>query len=101
MPNLWPLEVANVLAMSERRGRVTSARITHFVTMLGNLPIAIDDETAKQAFGDVLMLARMHQLTAYDAAYLELALRKGCPLASLDSSLNEAAAKIGIALFDG
>ena len=72
-----------------------------FVDFLGTLPIAIDDQTAKNAFGDVLALARTHRITAYDAAYLELALRTGCPLASLDAPLNGIAAGLGIALFKG
>ena len=100
-PSHWPLEVANVLAACERRGRVTAARIAEVLGFLDGLPIVIDDQTAMKAFGDVLALARAHQLTAYDAAYLELALRKGCPLASLDASLNETAAKLGVALFEG
>ena len=69
--------------------------------MLDGLPIVIDDQTAKNAFGEMLTLARTHRLTAYDAAYLELALRTGCPLASLDAPLNETAAGLGIALFEG
>ena len=56
---------------------------------------------ASKAFGDILTLARTHRLTAYDAAYLELALRTGCPLASLDDPLNGIAAGLGIALFTG
>lgn len=101
VPSHWPLEVANVLAVCERRGRVTAARIAEFLSFLGSLPIAVDDRTAENAFGEVLTLARRHRLTAYDAAYLELALRKGCPLASLDDSLNGVAAGLGIALFTG
>jgi predicted nucleic acid-binding protein len=100
-PSHWPLEVANVLTLCERRGRVSAARIGEFLGFLDTLPITIDDQTARKAFGDVLTLARTHQLTAYDAAYLELALRTGCPLASLDATLNEAAAGLGIALFEG
>jgi predicted nucleic acid-binding protein len=100
-PSHWPLEVANVLTLCERRRRVTDARIVEFLGFLGTLPIAIDDQTAKYALSDVLALARTHQLTAYDAAYLELALRAGCPLASLDTTLNETATGLGIALFEG
>lgn len=101
VPGHWPLEVANVLAGAERRGRTTAARIARFMDILDRLPIIIDDQTAKKALGDVFMLARAHQLTAYDAAYLELALRTGCPLASLDASLNKTAARLGVALFEG
>jgi predicted nucleic acid-binding protein len=100
-PSHWLLEVANVLTLCERRRRVTDARIVEFLGFLGTLPIAIDDQTAKHALGDVLALARTHRLTAYGAAYLELALREGCPLASLDATLNDAASGLGIALFAG
>jgi len=100
VPSLWPLEVANTLAVSERSERVTPTDIASFLDMLRSLPVVVDDQTAKKAFGEVLALARTHRLSAYDAAYLELALRKGCPLASLDVPLNEAAAGLGIALFE-
>lgn len=101
VPNHWPLEVANVLAGAERRKRITAERITRFIDILSRLPIIVDDQTATKAFGDTLRLARTHQLTAYDAAYLELAMRAGCPLASLDGPLNDTAAGLGVSLFEG
>ncbi len=99
VPALWPLEVANVLAICERRDRVTAARIDEFVGMLGNLPIRIDDQTAQQGLARTLSLARTQRITAYDAAYLELALREACPLATLDVTLSRAAEQLGIAAF--
>ena len=96
VPSLWPLEVANVLATCERRGRITSAEIAQFLQMLGNLPIIVDSETAKRAFGEVLSLARTEQLSAYDAAYLELALREGCPLSTLDGTLAASSNRLGV-----
>ncbi len=101
VPSHWPLEVANVLAICERKKRLTPPRISQILNLLGGLSIAIDEQTTKRALGDVLSLARAHRLTAYDAAYLELALRTGCPLASLDAELNASATGLGIALFDG
>jgi predicted nucleic acid-binding protein len=101
VPGHWPLEVANVLASAERRQRVTAAQMARFLANMDDLPIEIDDQTANRALRDVLALARTHRLTAYDAAYLELALRKGCPLASLDDRLNAAADGLGIKLFNG
>jgi len=101
VPEHWPLEVANVLAGAERKGRTTLPKIARFIDILSRLPIVIDSQTMNRAQGDVLPLARLQRLTAYDAAYLELALRTGCPLASLDSALNEAAAGRGIARFEG
>ena len=101
VPSHWALEVANVLAVCERRKRVTDARITEFLGFLGGLPVDVDDFTHAQAFGEILSLARRHQLSVYDAAYLELALRRAAPLASLDNKLNDIAGELGIALFNG
>ena len=77
VPSIWSLEVANVLAISERRGRTNQAKITQFLRLLGNLPIIVDAKTGEKAFTDVLTLARTHKVTSYDAAYLELALCEG------------------------
>ena len=96
VPSIWSLEVANVLAISERRGRTNQAKITQFLRLLGNLPIIVDAKTVEKAFTDVLTLARTHKLTSYDAAYLELALREGLPLATLDERLKRAALNIGV-----
>jgi predicted nucleic acid-binding protein len=101
VPGIWALEVANVLVACERRNRLSAADVATFLNMLKKYPIDVDEDTATNAFGEVLSLARTHRLTAYDAAYLELALRTGCPLASLDLELNAAATGLGIALFNG
>jgi len=98
VPGLWPLEVANVLAVSERKKRINSAEIARFVQMLGKLPIVVDAHTAERGLGEILSLARSEGLSAYDTAYLELALREGCPLATLDAPLKTAAKKLGIAV---
>ncbi len=96
VPALWPLEVANALLMGERRKRTTEAKVTQFVALITSLPITIDDETAARAWQESLHLARAHNLTVYDAAYLELALRRGLPLATLDDPLKAAAAAVGV-----
>jgi predicted nucleic acid-binding protein len=101
VPGHWSLEVANVLAIAERRNRIVAGRIPQFIEILNDLPIVIDGETASSAFAGILTLARTHRLTAYDAAYLELALRTGCPLASLDAALNGIATGLGVKLFSG
>ena len=80
VPGIWPLEVANVLAVCERRNRLSADKVAAFVSMLEKYPITVDEQTAKKAFGEVLSLARSHRLTAYDAAYLELALRHRLPV---------------------
>lgn len=96
VPSIWFLEVANVLAISERRGRSNQAQISQFLGLLGSLPIIMDTKTGDKAFTDILTLARTHKLTSYDAAYLELALREGLPLATLDEELKRVASKLGV-----
>jgi predicted nucleic acid-binding protein len=92
VPSLWRLEVANVLQMGVRRGRHDGAFRDATVADLGLLPVQVDSETERQAWGATLRLAERHTLTVYDAAYLELALRRGLPLATLDQELRAAAA---------
>jgi predicted nucleic acid-binding protein len=99
VPALWPLEAANALLMGERRKRTTEAKVARWIGFLASLPITIDDATNAHAWGDTLSLARGHNLTAYDAAYLELAVRLGLPLATLDARLKAAAEAVGVALY--
>ncbi|KYC40271.1 DNA-binding protein [Scytonema hofmannii PCC 7110] len=96
VPSIWFLEVANVLAISERRGRSNQAKISQFLGLLVSLPITVDTKTEEKAFTDILTLARTHKLTSYDAAYLELALREGLPLATLDEGLKRVASNVGV-----
>ena len=96
VPSLWPLEVANALLVGERRKQTTEAKATAFLTLLKSLPITTDDETATRAWQEALHLARARNLSAYDAAYLELALRLGLPLATLDRPLTAAAKAVGV-----
>jgi predicted nucleic acid-binding protein len=100
VPSLWSLEVANATIVGERRKRLDEARSQRFIVLLEALPIIADDETGNRAFGDIIHLARAHQLSAYDAAYLELAIRRGLPLACLDGKLKAAATAAGVLLFD-
>jgi predicted nucleic acid-binding protein len=99
VPSLWPLEVANVLLVGERRGRSTEARAARFITLLQGLPIRVDPFTASQALAETYQLAREHGLSSYDAAYLELAMRSGIALATQDKQLTAAARKSGVFLF--
>ena len=96
VPGLWELEVANVLLLGERRGRLTEAQSARFVALLGQLPILVD--TASVDMGAVLAAGRRRGLTAYDAAYLVLAEREGLALATFDSKLRTAAGTVGVAL---
>ena len=98
VPSLWPLEAANIMLMGERRGRTTQAEANEFIDLLNDLPIIVDDQTPAVAFAAILPLARTQKLTVYDAAYLELALRLGLPLATLDKALRTAAASLGVVL---
>jgi predicted nucleic acid-binding protein len=98
VPALWPFEVLNVLVFGERRNRIKSERADHFLSFLKTLKIIVEQSTAPAALETILSLARTYQLTAYDASYLELAIRRGLPLATLDERLSKAAARAGIAL---
>ena len=99
VPSLFALEIANVVAKIEGKGIVSEAESQRFVTLLGQLDISTDMETMSHALGDTLNLARRYRLSAYDAAYLELALRMGLPLATLDADLAKAATTAGLTLF--
>lgn len=100
VPSLWPLEVANVLLVGERRKRLSEASSSRFVELLRSLPITIDEETSRRAMGAILSLGRELSLSAYDAAYLELAMREGLALATLDKRLASAASQSGVLLLD-
>lgn len=99
VPSLWHVEVANVLALAERRRRITLAESAEFIALLESLPISVDDETSSRALTRILDLAREERLSAYDAAYLELAMRLGVPLASKDGALCDAAERVGVTVF--
>ena len=98
VPSLWHLELANALAMSERKGRITPARASEFIALTDGLPIVIDERTPNFALSSVLELSRRQQLSAYDASYLELAMRRGVPLATKDDDLARAANHMGVTL---
>ena len=82
VPSLWPLEVANALVKAKQRGRVTEIQITGFLEDLGEFAIRVDTRGIARALTEVRFLAEQYQLTSYDAAYLELAMRTGVPLAT-------------------
>jgi len=91
VPSLWRLEVANILEIGIRRRRHDSAFRDATLVDLALLPVNTDQETDRQAWGPTVRLAERHRLTLYDAAYLELALRRRLPLATLDTDLRAAA----------
>lgn len=92
----WPLEVGNTLLVGERHKRCSAADASHFLGILGALAIETDQETGANAMSITLALARGHGLTLYDAAYLELAMRRKLPLATLDQELRKAARRAGV-----
>ena len=98
VPALWRLEVANVLEMGVRKGRTDATFRDAALADLALLPITVDPETDRQAWGATAKLAARHHLTLYDAAYLELARRRCLPLATLDSELRVAATAEDVAL---
>jgi predicted nucleic acid-binding protein len=98
VPSLWRLEIVNVIVVAERRKRITTAESIHFLDLLLNLPVVVDESTPD--LKDLLLLSRTYNLSAYDAVYLELALREQIPLATLDKKLREAAENARIPLMD-
>ena len=98
VPAIWPFEIADSLASGERRGRLTSGQVSGAIMLLQELPIVVDEQSLDHVWTSVLDLARSHRLTAYDASYLDLALRAGAPLATLDARLRDAAVRAGVPL---
>ena len=98
---MWKLEVANILEMGVRRGRHDPAFRNSTLADLALLPIRIDAETDTHAWGATLRLSERHRRTLYDACYLELALRRGLPLASLDTELRAAAQAEDVVVLGG
>lgn len=98
VPSLWFLEVGNVLAGAERRGRLSTAKSAEFLGRLQTLDVEVDDEGPRRTFAHLLPLCRAHALTTYDAAFLELAIRRQLPLATLDKGLRLAAETLGLRL---
>jgi predicted nucleic acid-binding protein len=99
VPSLCALEIPNVIAKLEAKGIVKEVESQRFVTLFAGLNVETDITTGVQAFGDILQLARRFKLSADDAAYLELSLRTGLPLSTLDVELAKAATTAGVAIF--
>jgi predicted nucleic acid-binding protein len=97
-PAIWPFEVANALLMAERRKRIKMAQVTALLARIARLRVSVEPIQTSSAFNQILSIARQNNLTEYDAAYVELALRQGFPLATLDAGLRTAARHLGIAL---
>lgn len=96
VPSLWPLEISNAFLTAERRRRVTRAQAFQCLEMLRSLPIVVDESTSSRAMGDISSLARDQGISVHDAAYLDLSIRGGLPLATRDKALAAAARRCGI-----
>ncbi len=98
VPFIWSAEVANLLLMAERRGRVRQDERANALALLHRLPVRIDEDGGDRLLTDVYSLAQAQGLTIYDALYLDLALRTSLPLASFDRALRRAAGQTGVVL---
>jgi predicted nucleic acid-binding protein len=98
VPMIWHLEMANTFLVSERRGRITVTQSAEAIAFLEALPIEMDMETVAQAWERSLSLGRHYHLAVYDAVYLELAIRRKLPLATIDNRLMESARDCGVFL---
>ncbi|MGD0227087.1 MAG: type II toxin-antitoxin system VapC family toxin [Terriglobia bacterium] len=100
VPLHWPGEVANALLIAVRRGRISHEKANRFLVDLRALPIRLDPESSDAVFDQVFKLAEQYRLTIYDAGYLELAIREGLPLATLDNDLRKAARAAAVPLVE-
>jgi len=96
VPYIWRLEVLNILLIAEKRGRLSTVQVESFLTELNRLGPSIDIAGLGSAWTDIKLYARLYQLTSYDAAYLELAIREGAALATDDVKLKTAAISAGL-----
>lgn len=96
VPVIWPLEVTNALLSTERRLRIQTAETARFVQLIQTLPIELVDLPLERALKTVLDLGRAHMVSTFDAAYLELAMREGLPLATQDNQLRSAAQRLAV-----
>lgn len=100
VPGIWSLEIANTFLVSMRRQRMTAMQVKTAIDNIEALAIMVDQLTADSALKATLELARDYNLAAYDAAYLELAIRRGLPMATIDNRLTRAARDCGVFLED-
>jgi predicted nucleic acid-binding protein len=100
VPAIWPLEVANAMLVAERRQQLLPARAERFKELVTEMPITVIPGSFVDATSIVMNAARAFRLTCYDAAYLELAMREGIPIATRDKQLVEAARSAGVSLVE-
>ena len=101
VPSIWPLEVCNVILVAERKKRIGEAGSARFLALLAELPIIVEQEPPERMIKEIFALARKHKLSSYDASYLDLAMRKGLPIATLDKNLLAAAKRSKVQILSG
>jgi predicted nucleic acid-binding protein len=100
VPAIWSVEIANALVVGERRKRIRRPEMRRFIELLKVLRVVEDRQVFTDAIDNFLALALLHKLTAYDAAYLDLAVRFSAPLATVGRELQKAARAAGISIFE-
>ncbi|MBF0433895.1 MAG: type II toxin-antitoxin system VapC family toxin [Magnetococcales bacterium] len=100
VPGIWPLEMANVLSRAEKKKIVARSDIVRFLNLVKGLSIQVAEDSTQRIFGEILSLATAQNLSAYDATYLDLAMREGIPIATLDDDLRTAARRVGVVIFE-
>ncbi len=100
VPAIWPLEVGNVLLVAERKKRLRHSSAVRFLDLLSGLPISVEQETPDRMLKEILSLAREHELSTYDASYLDLAMRLDLPISTLDTSLVKSAKKCEVPIYE-
>jgi predicted nucleic acid-binding protein len=101
VPAIWPLEVSNVLLVAERRKRLSQTDSSRFISLLFELPIIVEQESPERMLSEILALAREYKLSSYDASYLDLAMRKGLPIATTDKNIIAAARRSSVSILSG
>jgi predicted nucleic acid-binding protein len=96
VPAIWAYETANALTVAERRGRISENDAGRVLTLLRALPIKLEEAPRSEVIDRAIDIARRHGISAYDAAYLELAVRLDARLATLNKPLRAAAKRIGL-----
>jgi len=99
VPAIWPLEAGNVLVVAERRKRLDKSSALRFLSLLQSLPVSVEQESPERMFAEIVVLAREYGLSTYDASYLDLAMRHGLPLATLDTALIQAAKRCKVPIY--
>jgi len=98
VPPVWPLEIGNMLLVAVKRGRLNRGDIRRLITELRSLPLEIDHGSTDQSLAETFVLAQRHDITTYDASYVELARRRDVPLATLDSRLRKVCGSLSVSL---